>query len=253
MTSDNVREITKPKDMSDEASDASAISKMDENNPELKINPVNDKLDNVETPNCDVTKVFENGETEKIVCQTNNSDLENPANDEIFSTTENETNDEKSSKAESDKSSQSESEKSTKVENEKSSEEENGNSPKAENEKSSKIENSNMQSIPICDEEVQFTNVDKYNGGKNENDCENLDETVPLGEKSKSFLEVEDELSQIPPPRRTGRKRKLSCLSPGIKASLKNIILNICKSDRNIQQIREDAYLTFFCICILIF
>ena len=220
MTSDNVREITKPKDMSDEACDASALSKMDENNPELKIKQVNDKLENVETPNCDVTKLFVNAETEKIVCQTNNSDLENSANDEIFSITENEINDEKSYKTENDKSSQSECKKSSKVENEKSSEKENGKSSKEDIEKSSIIENSNIESIPICDEEVQFTTVDKYNGGNNETNCENLDETVPLGEKSKSFLEVEDELSQIPPPRRTGRKRKLSCLSPGNKTSL---------------------------------
>ena len=188
MTSDNVREITKPKDISDEVSDASAICQMGENDSDLKIKSVNDALGNVITPNCDVTKTFENAETEKIVCQTKNSDLETSANNgEKSHVTEIITNDEKSSKL--------------------------------VNENLDNI----IQDIPICDEEVQFTHVDKYNGGKDETDktdIENLDETVPLGEKSKSFLEVEDEMSQIPPPRRTGRKRKLSCISPGNKANL---------------------------------
>ena len=77
-------------------------------------------------------------------------------------------------------------------------------------------------------EKEKFTNITKEQNNSLENKASTLDDTLPLEEKSENIDDDNEVILPATPngtkqnrrkpatPRRTGRKRKLSCLSPGI-------------------------------------
>ena len=104
----------------------------------------------------------------------------------------------------------------------------------------SKIEQDVEKEIALCDslidnnisnieaEKEKFTNITKEQNNSLENKSSTLDDTLPLEEKSENIDDDNEVILPATPngtkqnrrkpatPRRTGRKRKLSCLSPGI-------------------------------------
>ena len=77
-------------------------------------------------------------------------------------------------------------------------------------------------------EKEKFTNITKEQNNSLENKASTLDDTLPIEEKSENIDDDNEVILPATPngtkqnrrkpatPRRTGRKRKLSCLSPGI-------------------------------------